>query len=155
MALLIVITCSGFSRVSKGDWRRKASKYKKSCTFIKHVLRKARLKRIPFGREPCVGHKQLHTALWWPCEIRHERFRAPLHCPPEKPTFKLTHFHSSAVRANQILQDSMFGVPSGETHCLYYNTVGHFPSALFQGGLIEALSQTPGPQQGTDRRLQS
>lgn len=70
-------------------------------------------------------------------------------CPPKKPTFKLTHFHSSVVRAKQILQDSMFGAPSGETHCLYHNTVGHFPSALFQGVLIEPPSQTLGPQQRT------
>ena len=72
-----------------------------------------------------------------------------MHCPPKKPTFKRTHFHSSVVRANQILQDSVFGVPSGETHCLYHNTVGHFPSALFRGVLTEPPSQTPGPQQRT------
>ena len=146
------ISCSGFSLLSKGDWRRKASKYKKAHKFLKHVPRKASLKRIPFGMEPCVGHKQLHTALWWPCEIWHECFRAAL-CPPKKPTFKLTHFHSSVVRAKQILQDSMFGVPSGETHCLYHNTVGHFPSALFQGVLTEPPSQTLGPAE--DRRLLS
>ena len=54
MALLTFITCSGFSLVSKGDWRRKASKYNKSCKFLKRVLRKASLKRIPVGMEPCV-----------------------------------------------------------------------------------------------------
>ena len=96
-----------------------------------------------------VGHKPLHTALWWPCEVWHECFRAALPCPPKKPTFKRTHFHSSVVRANQILQDSVFGVPSGETHCLYHNTVGHFPSALFWGVFTEPPSQTPGPQQRT------
>ena len=110
------------------------------------------MERATFGLDWCVCRKQLHTALWWPYEIWHECFRAAL-CPPKKPTFKLKHFHSSVVRAKQILQDSMFGVPSGETHCLYHNTVGHFPSALFQGVLTEPPSQTLGPAE--DRRLLS
>lgn len=59
VALLILVVVD--FHYFKGDWRRKASKYKKARKFLKPVPRKASLKRIPFGMEPCVGHKQLHT----------------------------------------------------------------------------------------------
>lgn len=62
VALLILVVVD-FHYFPKEIGEEKASKYKKARKFLKPVPRKASLKKDPFGMEPCVGHKQLHTAL--------------------------------------------------------------------------------------------
>ena len=96
--------------------------WKKYCKFIKHVLMKANFERTTFGLDWCVCHKQLHTALWWPCEIWHECFWAPPLRRPKKPTCKLNRLSESRCQSKpNSVRLKVLDVPSSGSYCLDYD----------------------------------
>ena len=99
-----------------------------------------------------VCHKQSYSVLWWPFVKEHKC--CWLHgFVSKEANISTWHLHSPALRTNQKFHKIQYlWVPTRGSHCLDQDTRGRFPRVVFQGVLIEPLSQALG--QALEGRLE-